>query len=116
MYRMAKRRSLQSGPATSVTPHEDFTAGEIPQPGLLNVRRAENGRTDGAQLHGLSYLGQKWGIGSSRFSTEQAINFSRQVWESGAAITGDVPAELNGTISQPFLEQLRAVGKAAVSK
>jgi hypothetical protein len=100
----------------SVTPHEDFTAGEIPQPELMNIRRAENGRIDGTQLHVLSYLGQKWGIGSPRFSTEQAVNFSRQVWESGAAITWDVPAELNGTISQPFLEQLRAVGKAAGSK
>jgi hypothetical protein len=96
----------------SMTPYEDFTAGEIDQPDRLTIRRAADGKMDGAQIHVLSYLGATWGMGSPRFSSEQAVNWSSKVVESGGAITWDVPVELNGTISQPFLDQLAAVGKA----
>jgi hypothetical protein len=100
----------------SLTPYEDFTAGEIDQPERLTIRRASDGQLDGVQIHVLSYLGTTWGMGSPRFSTEQAVNWSSKVAESGGAITWDVPVELNGTISQPFLDQLAAVGKALGSK
>jgi hypothetical protein len=71
---------------------------------------------DGAQIQVLTYLGATWGMGSPRFSAEQAVNWSRKVAESGGAITWDVPVELNGTISQPFLDQLAAVGKALAGR
>jgi hypothetical protein len=32
--------------------------------------------------------------------------------DAGGAITWDVPVELNGTIAEPFVAQLRAIGKA----
>ncbi len=31
----------------SVTPHEDYTAGEINDPNRVEIRRAENGKIDG---------------------------------------------------------------------
>jgi hypothetical protein len=55
-------------------------------------------------------------MGSPRFSAEQAVNWSRKVTESGGAITWDVPVESNGTISQPFLDQLAAVAKALAGR
>jgi hypothetical protein len=96
----------------SMTPHEDFTAGEIDQPDCITIRRSAAGRFDGAQIHVLSYLGRTWGMGSPRFPTEEAVDYSRKVHEAGGAITWDTPVELNGTISPDFLDQLTAVGKA----
>ncbi len=100
----------------SMTPDEDYTAGEIDHPDRVSIRRASNGMVDGAQLHMLSYLGETWGSGSPRFSADQVVDWSRQLREAGGAITWDVPVQLNGTISSPFLDQLTAVGKAIGSK
>jgi Alpha-L-fucosidase len=97
----------------SITPHEDFIAGEIDKPELVTIRRQEDGKVDGARLHMLSYLGETWGRGSSpRFNNEQVIGYTRKIVNAGGAVTWDVPLELNGTISQPFLDQLNALGKA----
>ena len=96
----------------SITPFEDFTAGEIDKPELTTIRRASNGQIDGAQIQMLSYLGQTWGMGAPRFNEEQVIAHTRKIREAGGAVTWDVPVELNGTISQPFLDQLTALGKA----
>lgn len=54
---------------------------------------------DGAQIHVLSFLGERWGMGSPRFSEEQVV-----AWNA--------PIQRNGLISPPFLAQLTAVGKA----
>jgi alpha-L-fucosidase len=96
----------------SLTPFEDYTAGEIEQPDRLLVRRLVDGKVDGAVPHALSYLGQTWGTGGPRFSIEQAVELSRKVSEQGAALTWDAPLERNGTFSRPFIEQLAAVGRA----
>jgi alpha-L-fucosidase-like protein len=96
----------------SITPHEDYIAGEISQPELMSIRRVEDGNVDGAQLHILSYLGERWGLGSPRFSEDQIINWSRQVVEAGGAITWDVPIQPGGLLTEPFVRQLAAVGKA----
>jgi hypothetical protein len=100
----------------SMTPEEDYTAGEIDNPELLEIRRDEGGKLDGAQLQMLSHLGQRWGAGSPRFTNEQAVIFSRELWNRKGAVTWDVPVQPNGTIAPEFLEQLRAVGKAASTK
>jgi hypothetical protein len=61
----------------------------------------------------LSYLGERWGTGDTpRFTNEQAIVFSRKLWDAGGAMTWDVPIQPDGTIAQSFLDQLIAVGKA----
>lgn len=96
----------------SVTPHEDYTAGEIDLPDRISIRRASGGQIDGAQLHILSYLGEKWGMGAPRFNVDQIIGWSTLVAKEGGVITWDVPIQRNGLIAQPFLDQLAAVGKA----
>ena len=100
----------------SMSPDQDFTAGEIDRPDQVEIRRAGNGKVDGAQVHVLSYLGEAWGIGSPRFSIDKVVDWSRKIREAGGAITWDVPVQLNGTISAPFLDQLSALGRALNSK
>jgi hypothetical protein len=96
----------------SLTPYEDFTAGEIDKPELVTIRRAADGQIDGTQIHMLSYLGTTWGMGTPRFTSEQVIEYTRKVRQAGGAVTWDVPVELNGAIPQSFLDQLAALGKA----
>jgi hypothetical protein len=96
----------------SLTPHEDFTAGEIDQPDRAVMRRIADGKQDGAQAQVLSYLGEKWGMGSPRFPTEQVLAFTRKIADAGAVITWDTPVQRGGTFSQPFVDQLAALGKA----
>ena len=96
----------------SITPHEDYTAGEINDPNRVEIRRAVGGKIDGAQVHILSFLGETWGMGSPRFSTEQVVAWSRKIAKAGGVITWDVPIQPSGLIAQPFIDQLTAVGKA----
>lgn len=96
----------------SITPSEDYTAGEIDKPDLVTVRRAANGRIDGTQIHMLSFLGDRWGSGAPRFTTGQVIDYTGKIKDVGGSITWDVPVQLNGEIEQPFLDQLAALGKA----
>lgn len=97
----------------SITPYEDYTAGEIDKPELWTPKRNTDGKIDGAQLQILSYLGSRWGTGDApRFTNEEAIAFTKKVIEVQGAMTWDVPIQSNGTIADAFLEQLRAVGKA----
>jgi hypothetical protein len=96
----------------SITPYEDFTAGEIDKPDLVTIPRAADGKIDGTRIQMLSYLGTTWGMGTPRFTAEQAIAYTRKVGQAGGAVTWDVPVELNGAISQPFLDQLTALGRA----
>jgi len=100
----------------SITPYEDFTAGEIDKPVLVSIRRSADGRMDGTQIHMLSYLGQTWGSGSPRFTSDEVIGYTKKIREAGGAVTWDVPVELNGTIAQAFMEQLTALGKAMGSR
>jgi ER-bound oxygenase mpaB/B'/Rubber oxygenase, catalytic domain len=62
----------------SITPSEDYTAGEIDKPDLITVRRAADGRIDGTQIHMLSVLGERWGSGAPRFTTEQVVEYTRK--------------------------------------
>lgn len=96
----------------SVTPHEDYIAGEINDPATVQIRRATDGKLDGAQVQVLSYLGRTWGRGEPRFRDEQAVQYSRTLHTNQAVITWDVPVQLDGRIAEPFLKQLRAIGSA----
>jgi hypothetical protein len=96
----------------SITPSEDYTAGEQSDPARIEIRRAENGLVDGAQAHVLSYLGTTWGMGEPRFTTQQAIEFTAALRKDGAAVTWDVPVQKNGLIAAPFVEQLAAISKS----
>ena len=95
----------------SITPFEDYTAGEIDKPELISIRRAAEGKVDGKQIHILSYLGRTWGMGEPRFTTEQVLNFSRQVIDQRGAFSWDVPVLIDGTIGNLFMQQLVDLGK-----
>ncbi len=96
----------------SVTPHEDYTAGEINDPNRIEIRRAVDGRIDGTQVHVLSYLGARWGMGDPRFPTGQVVEWSQGIRKRGGVVTWDVPIQPSGLIAQPFVDQLAAIGKA----
>lgn len=100
----------------SVGPDEDFTAGEIDKPDLVTLRRQTDGRMDGTQIHMLSFLGEKWGSGAPRFTSDQVVGYTKKIRDFGGAVTWDVPVEIDGTITQPFLDQLAALGKAFPKK
>ncbi len=96
----------------SISPDEDYIAGEIDHPELASVHRGHDGLMDGGQIHMLSFLGQTWGMGEPRFTSDQVVAYTKKIRDYGGAVTWDVPVELDGTISQPFVEQLTALGKA----
>lgn len=91
---------------------EDYLAGEINDPNAVDLRRVVDGKQDGVQVHVLSYLGQRWGMGEPRFSTEQVVRWSRERTRKGGVLTWDVPIQSSGLMSQRFMDQLAAVGKA----
>jgi hypothetical protein len=95
-----------------MSPEDDYTAGEIDKPEMASIRRDQGGRVDGVQIQMLSFLGEKWGSGQPRFTTEQVIAYTKKIRDAGGAVTWDVPVETDGTITQPFLDQLAALGKA----
>jgi hypothetical protein len=96
----------------SVAPEEDYTAGEINDPERLMIRRAVDGKIDGAQVHVLSYLGSTWGKGTPRFAEAQLTAFCRTVARAGGVLTWDVPIEPSGRIAPAYLDQLAQVGHA----
>jgi hypothetical protein len=96
----------------SITPYEDMTAGETVFPDRVSIFRAVDGKVDGTQVHVLSYLGSRWGVGEPRFATADVVRWSQEIRKHGGVITWDVPVQAGGLIPQPFIEQLSAVGKA----
>jgi hypothetical protein len=51
--------------------------------------------------------------GAPRFTVAQAIEFTKPTIQAGGFVTWDVPIQSNGTIAQPFLDQLKAIGETA---
>ena len=99
----------------SITPYEDYIAGEISNPNLMSLMRIFDGVVDGSQLQILSYLGDRWGTGEPRFNIEQVLGWCEKVWNKQGTVTWDVPLQPNGSIKDVFLEQLKVVGRAAKS-
>jgi hypothetical protein len=98
----------------SVSPHEDYVAGEVDDPARQLIRRATGGLADGATLHQLSYLGTTWGTPPARFTADQAVALSLPMLKAGGCVTWDVPIQSDGTIRSEFLERLAALSKAVV--
>jgi hypothetical protein len=96
----------------SITPEDDYVAGEVDKPDQIQMRRATGGKADGAQIQMLSFLGQQWGRGAPRFTTDQVVAFTKTVTDAGGVVTWDTPIQRNGTFAQPFVDQLSAIGKA----
>ena len=96
----------------SMTPYEDYTAGEIDYPERLSIRRQYDGMVDGCQLHILCNLGRSWGMGAPRFTTEQIIEWSKQIIADKGAFTWDVPVQINGLMREEFVPMLMELGNA----
>ncbi|HKK64107.1 MAG TPA: alpha-L-fucosidase [Bacteroidales bacterium] len=96
----------------SITPYEDYTAGEINDLDRIKWAYAYDGKIDGKQMHILSFLGNYWGQGAPRFDTEKVIEYSKGINDAGGAITWDVPPLPDGTISDEYMEQLLKIGEA----
>ena len=52
-----------AGRLLSLTPEEDYTAGEVNEPDKVPIRRVMGGKIDGAVPHVLTFLGRTWGLG-----------------------------------------------------
>jgi hypothetical protein len=100
----------------SLTPYEDYTAGEVDKPEFISIKRSYEGKVDGKQIHVLSFLGRTWGMGDPRFTSDQIIGFSNQVIQAEGAITWDTPVQRNGLIAAPFVQLLTELGKRAGNK
>ena len=99
-------------PVICHTEHEDYTAGEIAEalptcPGRWLER---GGRR--VQYHILSYLGSTWcGGDEPRFPDDLASGYTRYVTDKGGVVTWDVPIRKDGLVPQPFVDQLRTIGR-----
>lgn len=96
----------------SITPHEDYIAGEVNNPAQLMIRRAVAGNVDGARLHVLTYLGQTWGRGAPRYAETEVVAWVRKINRAGGAFTWDVPIGADGLIAKPFITRLATINKA----
>lgn len=96
-------------PIISVTEFEDFTAGEIVDPGQVTN---EERWVDGAQLFMLSFLGPNWGQSPPRFTDAEALEHTTRITDRGGVVAWDVPILPEGHIPPEFLAQLRALGDA----
>lgn len=96
----------------SLTPDEDYTAGEIDKPELWTAKRNFDGLIDGTQVHVLSFLCQKWGMGTPRFTDEEVVKYTKQVADVGGVVTWDVPVQVGGTMAPAFMAQLKVVAQA----
>jgi alpha-L-fucosidase len=97
---------------------EDYAAGEVNLNQLADAVAQCPGRwleCEGTQVqfHILTFLGSSWCQGDQPQETdEKIIGYARAVAAQGGAITFDVPIQTDGLIPQPFVDQLRAVGRA----
>lgn len=94
----------------SVTPHEDYIAGEVNMPELMSLR-TQDGLADLSQLQILTYMGETWGTGAPRYTADEVIGFSQYVIDNKGAITWDVPTKSNGLLDSQYIEQLKTIGQ-----
>jgi len=98
-----------SRPFERLAAEQDYTAGETSNRMPAPNKWEPMGETiDGMQMHVLSYLGDWWGEGGPRFSTEWVRAYTRMVVERGGVMTWDVPIRADGEIPSGFLDQLQA--------
>ncbi|MEA2736290.1 MAG: hypothetical protein QOE14_2741 [Humisphaera sp.] len=101
-------------PIFSMSAEEDYTAGEINdvERTLIKTNRLHDGQMDGSQLHMLSYLGKTWGRGDGpRLSNERATAITQDFINHRGVVTWDTPVQRNGTIAEPFMQQLRVLSR-----
>lgn len=100
-------------PIITMTPLEDYTAGEINEPEQVSCP----GRwVNQAQFHMLTFLGPQWCQSPPHYTTEQVIALTRKITDNGGVVTWDIPNGADGRIAEPFMERLRALGKAMAQR
>lgn len=95
-------------PVFSLTPAEDYTAGEIAEAFPTCPGRW----VSGAQYHVLSYLGERWSGGEPRFTSELAAAYTSYLCSRGGVMTWDLPIAEDGTIAPQYMRQLAAIDQA----
>jgi len=105
-------------PVAAYTKYEDYAAGEMTLDQFPRAASTCRGRwleCEGAkvQFHILTYLGTSWCRGERpQWPNDKVIGTTEQIAEKGGVVTFDVPIQKSGLIPQPFVEQLRAIGRA----
>jgi hypothetical protein len=105
-------------PVAAHTRFEDYAAGEVNLDQLAQAAAECHGRwleCEGArvQFHILTFLGKSWCSGERpQWPDERIIALTRKIANKGGVVTYDVPIQPSGLIPGPFVEQLRAIGRA----
>ena len=96
-------------PVFAEAAEQDYTAGEIND---VDRVHCHDRWVDGVQFHMLSFLGSSWSHGEPRFAADHAAEATAGIVQPGGVVTWDVPHDATGRISDPFMRQLEAIGKA----
>jgi len=99
-------------PIICTSVHDDYTAGEISR--ALPECRGGWVEKDGhrARYHALCFLGEFWGRGEPRFPDDLVVGYTEHVTSKGGVMTWDVPIQTDGRIPEPFIQQLKSVGRS----
>ncbi len=96
-------------PPYTVDAEEDYTAGEVNEPQLVDAP----GRWDKhAQFHILTFLGTFWGQLPIRFTASEAAAHTLAFTNHGGVVTWDIPLTYEGLIHPEAFEILKEVGAA----
>lgn len=99
-------------PIISLTPYEDYTAGEIA--GALPVNGIEpcviplSRFIGNAQYHILTFLGGCWGKGKPRFPHLFVKSYTEHINSFGGVVTWEIPLE-NDLIGEEFMKILKGI-------
>jgi hypothetical protein len=94
---------------TALTDQQDYTAGEQNK---FQVTPQTNPAPKELQWHILSFLGTRWAAKDGPTnSNEHMVNYVRKVNALGGVVSIDVNVSSDGTIYEPHLKQLIAIGK-----
>jgi hypothetical protein len=89
---------------------QDYTAGEMVR---FGATPESNPPFPGVRWHILSYLGDYWGKPSGpNYTADWMIGYIQRVNRQGGMVSMDVNVSWDGTIYEPHLELLRAVGRS----
>ena len=65
------------------------------------------------QFQILTFLGTSWCRGERpQWPDDKVVDITRKIAGKGGVVTYDVPIRPSGLIPQPFVEQLREIGRA----
>jgi hypothetical protein len=92
-----------------LTPHQDYTAGEIND----EFPPCAGRWLRGLQWHVLTYLGPTWGQSPPRLSPAQVADYTAQALAHGGTVTWDLPPLPSGRLPEEFLACLTEMPRRA---